>query len=534
MKTYGVERGGQSPRWKFNAAARSAKRVTGAVILAAGLALTGAEANKPAGPYWAQFRGPNGTGLAAEGKYPVHFGPETNVRWKTEVPGGVSSPCIWGDRIFLTSFEKTKRTLETICLDRGTGKVVWRQPAPAEKIENVHQVSSAANGTPAADGERVYVYFASYGLLCYDIAGQLLWKKPFPLVASRFGSGASPIVVEGKVILIHDEASGLPGVGPGASGGKSDNFLLAVNGRDGETLWQTPRAPSYTKYSTPAHWRGAGGDLILVTGAAKLAAYDLKTGKEVWWLNDIPPQLLGIPMVTKDRVFFAGTGMFGEPENFVQMPAFEELAKKSGVAPDGLVPLASIPKDLLIVDRRASGGAGNSPLVQFIAGADRNGDKSVSKEEWEEFKRGFTGYVSSAKPAVGCIRLGGSGDISKSHVAWTETRGVPEVPSLLHVDERLYGVRNGGIVHCRNAGDGREIYSERLDAPGGYYASPVAGDGKIYFASDRGMLTVLATGEKFSVLARNDLKERVIATPALVGGVMYVRTDTRLYAFEER
>lgn len=481
----------------------------------------GAETGKPTTPEWSQFRGHGSLGVATDGKYASEFGPGKNVRWKTEIPSGVSSPCIWGERIFLSALDAAKQTLETICIERSTGKVLWRQSAPAEKIEKVHKVSSAANATPATDGERVYVYFGSYGLLCYDFAGQSLWRYPIPLVNSRFGSGASPIVADGKVILNHDEESG-------------EAFLLAVDCRTGKAAWKTPRQPSFTKYSTPVLWRaGEGKSEILVGGGQRLVSYDLSTGKEIWWINEVPPQLVGTPVVVADRVFFSGTGMFGEPENFVKLPTFAELAQKCGITGDAPIPIASIPKDVLIVDRRASGGAGNSPLSQFVSGADSDNDKKISKQEWETFAQGFGSYASSAKPAVCCVRLGGHGDVRQSHLIWNEIRGVPEVPSLLVYRDRVYGVRNGGFFHSRNARDGKETYSERLDAPGGYYASPVAGDEKIYVASDRGMVTVIAAGDQFRVLRRNDIQERVIATPALVGGVIYLRTDTKLYAFAE-
>src|SRR5205809_120296 len=101
---------------------------------------------------WPQFRGPNSQGVAAEGKAPAQLDPAANLLWKIALPTGHSSPCIWGDRIFLTGFENGK--LETLCLDRGDGKVLWRVAAPAEKIEPVHRIGSPAAPTPATDGER--------------------------------------------------------------------------------------------------------------------------------------------------------------------------------------------------------------------------------------------------------------------------------------------------------------------------------------------------------------------------------------------
>src|SRR5262245_6209214 len=119
---------------------------------------------------WPQFRGPNSSGLG-DATPPVHFGPDQNVRWKVAVGPGLSSPVIWEDRIFLTEFDQAKRQLSTLCIDRRTGKILWRRSVAPEQIEQVHELSSPAGATPVADGERVYVYFGSYGLVAYDFDG---------------------------------------------------------------------------------------------------------------------------------------------------------------------------------------------------------------------------------------------------------------------------------------------------------------------------------------------------------------------------
>ena len=161
---------------------------------------------------------------------------------------------------------------------------------------------------------------------------------------------------------------------------------------------------------------------------------------------------------------------------------------------------------------------------------DRNRDRKITKEEWDNF-RSSTSQWATTRAGLYSIRLGGQGNVTGTHIDWKETKGVTEVPTPLLYDGRLYVVRNGGIVHCRDPKDGRHFFRGRLGAIGGYYASPVAGDGKVYFASDRGDITVLAAGEELKVLAKNDLGDRIMGTPALVDGKIYVRTDGHLYAF---
>ncbi len=146
-------------------------------LLVTGLLIGGYVARATTPAAWPQFRGVEGRSLAAaDAKPPVQFGPASNVLWKIEIPAGHSSPCIWGDRIFLTGNENGK--LETLCLDRNSGKLLWTAPAPAEKAEPTHRISNPAASTPITDGTRVYVYFGSYGLLAYDLQGKPVWSHP--------------------------------------------------------------------------------------------------------------------------------------------------------------------------------------------------------------------------------------------------------------------------------------------------------------------------------------------------------------------
>ena len=139
----------------------------------------------------------------------------------------LSSPSIWEGRIFLTEFDRTNNQLATLCLDRRTGKILWRRTVAAGEIEKVHEISSPAGPTPATDGERVYVYFGSYGLVCYDLNGKQKWEKRLPLPENPYGAVASPIIAGELLVLNHQ--------------GK-DAYLLGVNRRDGRTVWKTDRS----------------------------------------------------------------------------------------------------------------------------------------------------------------------------------------------------------------------------------------------------------------------------------------------------
>jgi prepilin-type N-terminal cleavage/methylation domain-containing protein len=155
---------------------------------------------------WPQFRGPGGSGLAEGQKPPVEFGPAKNVRWKVAVPGGLSSPIIAGENLVFTAFENGK--LYTIAYHRADGGEAWRREAPAKEIERYHKSEgSPASSTPATDGDRIVVYFGSCGLLCYDLTGKEQWKVELPpaLIPGNFGSGTSPVIADGLVVLVRDE-----------------------------------------------------------------------------------------------------------------------------------------------------------------------------------------------------------------------------------------------------------------------------------------------------------------------------------------
>ncbi len=414
----------------------------------AGVATNGGEV------WWPQFRGPNSSGLG-DGRPPVRFGPDENVLWKTAVGPGHSSPIIWERRIFLTEFDQATRQLATLCIDRRTGKILWRRSVAPDQIEKVHELSSPAGATPATDGERVYVYFGSYGLVSYDLDGNQKWEMRLALPQNPYGAVASPIVAGELLVLNHQG---------------EDSYLLGVNRRDGRTAWKTDRSMFQYGWSTPVHWRHDGVDEIVVLGGdfkpdQRLMAYNLADGAERWWVGGLPPCGKSTPVIGGGLLFLAAPDIIMEPAAEKQNP-----------------------------ERAAQIYANNAARVM-------------------------------------AVRPGNKGEVSQANIAWSERRGVPGVPSPLYYNGRLYTFLNGGIVFCRVAQTGELVYSGRLGAMGYYYSSPVAADQKIYIASADGVVVVMDAGEKLNILATNKLDGATLATPALVDGNIYVRTDRHLYAF---
>jgi outer membrane protein assembly factor BamB len=218
-------------------------------------------------------------------------------------------------------------------------------------------------------------------------------------------------------------------------------------------------------------------------------------------------------------------------------PTFEEFAKKYDRNGDGLIAVDEVPPDYLFTDRQASGGAGNMTLRQamtMLAGLDPS--KPLDKDAWNKMRDGLRGFIESEwnNSNIMAVRAGGSGDVTKTNRLWQQTRGIPEIASALVYGNRIYQVRSGGLLVCRNQATGNPIYEERLTSQGGYFASPVAADGRIYTVSDRGVVTVIKSGDKFAELARVDLGEGVKATPALANDMIIVRSTGHLWAFSER
>jgi outer membrane protein assembly factor BamB len=115
---------------------------------------------------------------------------------------------------------------------------------------------------------------------------------------------------------------------------------------------------------------------------------------------------------------------------------------------------------------------------------------------------------------------------------WSQTKGLPYVPSPLFYQGRIYTIKDGGMASCFDAKTGKILYlQERLGAAGSYYASPVAANGRIYAASLNGVMVVFEAGDTLNVIARNNLEDRTMATPAIVSDKLYVRTAGHLYAF---
>ena len=450
---------------------------------------------------WPRFRGPGGSGVADDQKPPVEIGADKNMKWKVSVSDGLSSPIVVGDKVVITAFNDGK--LYTIAYRRADGKEVWRAQAPAREIEPYNKAEgSPAASTPATDGERIVSYFGSCGLVCYDFAGKELWKFELPpaRLPGAFGSGVSPIVADGVVVIVRDQTK--------------DSSIVALDSATGLPKWERKRQ-SPASYCTPVVWDTPAGKQVVAAGHARLVGYDLRTGAERWTVLGMPTACCSSPVIADGTLFFAGWSPGGPEDKENQMPSYDSLLKEHDADKDGALARPEVEKQ----------------IGEFFDSQDINKDGKITRDEWDAILK----FMSEGKNTAFALAAGGTGDVTESHVLWKQTKGLPYVASAIVYRGQLVMVKDGGIITAYDAKTGKQIYSGRGAAGGKYYASPVAANGLIYCMSLDGTLTVMKAGsDQPKVVARSEkLGERTAATPAIADDTLYVRTEKHLYAFFE-
>lgn len=307
-----------------------------------------AQAAEPKGVHWPSFRGPRASGVAEGFPTPVTWdaGSSTNIKWKRPIPGlGHACPVIWGDRLFVATAisgkpnpqlrigrfgnidsvdDETVHRWEMLCLDKKTGRVVWRKTAHTgvPRIKR-HTKSTHANTTAATDGKHVVVLFGSEGLYCYDVAGKLLWKKDLGVLdsgyyrvpAAQWEFAGSPILHAGRVIVQCDV--------------QENSFLAAFDVADGREIWRTPRDDVPT-WSTPAVYEHDGQTRLVVNGYKHIGGYDLASGKAIWKLGgggDIP---VPTPVVGHGLLFICSAHGSRAPMFAVRVGASGDITLDTG------------------------------------------------------------------------------------------------------------------------------------------------------------------------------------------------------------
>jgi outer membrane protein assembly factor BamB len=449
---------------------------------------------------WTQFRGPNASGVSDAKDIPTEFGPKKNVVWTTPLPPGHSSPVLIADRIFLTAVDQQK--LFTICLDRASGKELWRREVPRPRQQKLHTNNNPASPSPVSDGKNVYVFFTDFGLASYTAEGKERWRHPLGPFNNPFGMGASPVLSGNTLIMNCDSETG--------------SFLIAVNKDTGAKKWRVERPDATRGFSTPLLYQPPDGPTqVLVTGSYRMTAYAVEDGETVWWVDGLTWQLKPTPVMSGDTIYvlgWAGGSDTGQQEN---LPIFEEVLKAWDKNHDGKLSKDEVPDE---------------KLVKQWAENDLNGDGFLDERDWRIYRS-----KRAALNAINAFRLGGHGDMTSKSFRWQYTKSLPNATSPLLYQNVLYMVKEGGILTALDAATGNVLKQGRLTgAPGYYYSSPVAADGKLFTISEEGKVAVIKPGADWEILAVNDMEDGCHATPAIVDGRIYLRTHSALWCFARR
>lgn len=452
------------------------------------------------GDDWTRFRGPNGLGVNDSVPLPGNLDPSA-ATWRVEVPRGFSSPVVRGGRIFLTGHADER--LFTLALDLDSGAELWRREAPRAREEHFDERNDPASPSAAVDAERVVVFFPEYGLLAYDHDGQELWRTPLGPFNNIYGMGASPILVDGTVILACDQSRG--------------SYVAAFSGASGEELWRSPRPWAKSGHCTPVvHRPGSGAAQVLLPGSFYLDAYDVTTGARVWWVSGLCPEMKSVPVLHEGVVYINGyASPLNQPGNQVEVPEFAAVIADRDADDDGAISAEEM------IEGRVRG---------YFPFLDLDESGTLDGEEWQYLRDSMASLNGML-----AIRVGGEGDRTQANTVWAYRRSVPQLPSPLIYRDVLYMLNDqGGLLTTFEPLTGEVLQRGRVAGfADAVYAAPVAGGGQVILASESGLVAVLPAGGSLEPKAVFELGESIYATPALVGGTVLLRSTEALYAFRD-
>src|SRR5688572_22517746 len=423
-----------------------------AAFAAVGTSTTAANATED----WTQFRGANGSGVSSTTGLPTEFGAGKNVVWKTALPPGHSSPVLTTDRIFVTGYskvdtrakenahtlsqaspiEKENYKLVVIALDRQNGKILWQREVPRKITGRLQNVNNPASPSPVTDGANVYVFFQEFGLISFDANGKERWRHPLGPFNIFYGFGASPILVDDKVILPVDQDS-------------PASYLIAVDKNSGRLRWKVERPAVISGYSTPIIYQPKQGPKqIVVPESFQLSAYSVADGKRVWWVRGLACEMKSIASSDGEYAYINGWG-FPQNQPGQQVPTipFEDGLAKFDKDKDGHITKAEV--------------TGTEKMDQILKSAfeafDMNRDEKLDAKDWEVFRA-----MLASENGLLAIKMGGEGDQTATAIRWRYQKPVPQVPSTLLYKGVLYMINDSGILVSFNPTTGEVIKQGRL------------------------------------------------------------------------
>ncbi len=383
---------------------------------------------------WTGWRGPLRNGVTDDTGVPTEWSASRNVRWKSVLPGvGISNPIIWQNRVMITASEGHDQSeLHVICFDRETGTELWHQRLWGTSPTLFYPHSGMASPSPVTDGERIFTFFGTGDVFCFDMDGGLLWQRAlaaeYGRFQNRFAASSSPLLFKDKLILQCDHYG--------------DSYLVALNPVTGANLWKVDRPEAWHSWSSPQMVATTSRHELIISGSKKLDAYAPDSGQRLWTIRGLEQECIPTPV----------------------------------------------------------------------------------------FANGLLYAVSGPNGHHFAVRTGGTGDVTETHVEWKHRRGTSFVPSAIIIDDRYYLADDKGFARCWSIPSGKELWRKRFK--GKYTASPVSADGKLFFVNETGTTLVLdATSSDYVELARNDVGEDVLSSPAISHGCFFLRTSKHLFCF---
>jgi len=382
---------------------------------------------------WPCFRGPAGDGTSTETNVPLKWDSVTNVIWKVPVPGtGHSSPAIWNDRLFMTTAFIPSQEKVLLCYNIKDGKLLWQKTVLKGTFEKKHDNNSFASGTPATDGNLVYVSFLEMEkvfVAAYDFQGKQVWVQRPGTFSSPHGYSCSPVIYKDKVIINGNS--------------QGDSFAAALNKSDGKVVWRVAHPNPSHSFSTPIIRTMAGKTQLIFCGNREITSYNPDDGSRYWFVR-------------------------GPSEDFCSSPVYNE---KSG---------------LVIVSSAW-------PIRNIVAiKPDGKGDVTDSHVVWQSREGAF--YVASpATTGDYLFTTMTSGKVycmeaATGKIIWTEDLGL-QYPSSVIADGLVYMPNDQGIITVIKPGPkfgylAKNAIGERMNA------SPAISNGKIYLRGSKNLYCI--------------------------------------------
>lgn len=463
---------------------------------------------------WPQFRGPNCGGISTSSHpLPAEFSDSKNVRWKSSPGEGIGCPVVAAGRVF-TSAMVDDDTVGLFAYDAKTGDELWKRSWPAGDLPDVHKTNSHASTTPAADADHVYFYFSTLGMICVDAqSGKDVWHKelPVPYFVFKWGPGMSPTLYKDKVLFVQDD--------------DLNPAFYAFNKANGDIVWKDNRGDMAVNYSHPVICETPAGDEIVVAGTGLLIGYDPENGKRLWKARTLLRNIKTTP-VSQNGMIYISLQSGGIANQWLATSDQQYGGNNDG--------------KLTKAEMQAFVGERPIPPEFFKRTFDRGDANKDGVLEGAELDAAFLSpdnfagarfdAESPADEFIVAVKGGGRGDVTDTHVAWKhETKYTDHIVSPLVTDGRMLLVKGGGIATCFETDSGKVVWQpKRIENEGAYFASPILGDGKIYVAGENGYVVVLANSSEFEILAKNDLGDPVLGTPAIADGALFFRTRHHL------